>query len=536
MNMSADINIVKNFIPGQKCEKKYTGPDHFDFLRDDHSRLYDFLPIGYVVLDENGMIKSANLMAAQLLGVDKSHLIHRDLTDSIHKDDHKKIRFDKTNGSYPAFESFDMRFKNQQNYFWARVTLLIDEAGCPGSRQVKLTFHDISQLRQVEHENAKLKHKLQQTQKMEAIGELSSGIAHDFNNILHPIIGSLDMLIQDAAQDRKLQKALKNILTGANRASSLVRQILSFSHQEECEVGPVKIQSILREVIKLSRSTLPETIKIILPIDNACGPVMADPIHIYQIGMNLITNAFHAMGQNGGILDVTLNEVDITTDISGGMRLNPGRYACIGVADTGAGIDVSILNKIFDPYFTTKEKGTGLGLPVIAAIIKNYGGDICFSSDPGKGSLFQVYLPLGHSHLDTSQPKNGRQKEFYGCESILFVDDDPFIVDIQKETLERYGYSVIPCISSLDALNEFKARPGFFDIVICDMTLPAMTGLTLAFKIKQIKPDIPVIICTGFSEVINEENYHDMGIDGFLMKPVSSEETLELVRHLLNNK
>ena len=371
---------------------------------------------------------------------------------------------------------------------------------------------------------------------MEAIGVLSTGIVHDFNNILHPIIITLELLIEDAACDRKLQETLKNILTGANRAGNLVKQILSFSHQADIEVGSIKIQPIIREVLKLSRSTLPANIKIIRSIDKACGPVMADPTHIYQIAMNLITNAFHAMGHDDGILDVTLTEINVTRDTPGGLTLNSGTYVCLSVADTGKGIDSSIKNKIFEPYFSTKEKGTGLGLCVISNIVKNYDGDICFSSEPGKGSLFQIYIPRAFVPSDTGPVEKNKKKDLYGNESILFIDDDPHIVDVQQKTFERCGYNVTPFISSLDALNEFKARPGSFDIVICDMAMPVMAGLALAERIKQIRPDIPVIVCTGFSEQINKDNYQDMGIDGFLMKPFKKEESLELIRHLLDNR
>ncbi|WP_300465540.1 response regulator, partial [Desulfobacula sp.] len=272
--------------------------------------------------------------------------------------------------------------------------------------------------------------------------------------------------------------------------------------------------------------------------DNECGPVMVDPNHIYQITMNLITNAFHAMGHDGGMLDVTLKEIAVTADSPCGLSLNPGSYACLSVADTGEGIDASIINKIFEPYFTTKENGTGtgIGLSVIAGIVKNYGGDIGFSSEPGKGSLFKVYIPSNSRPLDTTPFINGQKTDLHGCESILFVDDEPFIVDVQKEAFERYGYKVTPFVRSLDALNEFKAEPDIFDIVICDMTMPTMTGLTLALEIKKIRPDVPIIISTGFSEKINKDNYHEMGIDGFLMKPVKPDVSLKLIRHLLDNR
>ncbi|MCK5541774.1 MAG: response regulator [Desulfobacterales bacterium] len=395
--------------------------------------------------------------------------------------------------------------------------------------------HDIRELTQIKQENIRLKQQLQQSQKMEAIGVLASGIAHDFNNILHPIIGSLEILIADTISEQKLQKALKNILKGANRASGLVKQILSFSHKKDSEVSSIKMQHLVKEVLKLSRASLPATIKITQAINNDCGPVMADPTNIYQIAMNLITNAASAMEHDGGILDVTLNEVIVTKETNEELNLNPGAYVCLSVADTGPGVDASIINKIFDPYFTTKRTGTGLGLSVVSDIVKKYGGEIRFTSNIGKGSLFRAYIPRSFVPFYTPSSRNDKQKDLYGFGSILFVDDDPYIVDIQKETFKRYGYSVTSFVSSLDALDKFKAAPEIFDIVICDMAMPDMTGLALAMNIKQIRPEIPVIVCTGYSEQINKDNYGDKGIDGFLMKPVKSNEALKLLHQLLGN-
>ena len=510
-------------------------PDCLDIFREDQSRFYDFLPIGYVTLDEKGIIKSGNLTAAEMLGVEKNLLTNTDFLNFVHKEDQKNLRIDKNSLSDLTPPFFDIRLKKSQDLLWVRVYVSIDENLHFYGRQIRLMLCDITGLKQAEQEKAKLERQLEQTQKMEAIGVLSSGIAHDFNNILHPIVGNLEILIEDTACDRELQAALKNVLTGTNRAGNLVKQILSFSHQADLEVGLIKIQPIIREVLKLNRSTLPANIKIIQTIDNECGPVMADSTHIYQIVMNLITNAFQAMGNDDGILEVTLKEIEVTRDVPGDLILNPGTYVCLSVADTGEGIEASIMNKIFDPHFTTKEKGTGLGLSVISNIVKNYGGDICFSSESGRGSLFQIYLPRGYVPFDTTRVNNDKQKDLYGNESILFVDDDPFIVQVQQKTFERYGYIVTPFVKTLDALNEFKARPGTFDIVICDMAMPIMTGLALAYRIKQIRPDIPVIICTGFSEQINEDNFHDMGMDGFLMKPASKEESLKTIRYLLDN-
>jgi PAS domain S-box-containing protein len=547
MNILVDTELLKDSQSGQEITKDLQR-EHTEIKSKSHVQksqshrivpivheCFDFLPIGYVVLDEKGVITTANQTAAEMLGTEKDLLINSNFIGFVYEEDQKSFRLDENSLLGQAHNSFDARLKKMQDLFWVRVNVSIDKNSHCSNRQIRLTFCDITDLKQEEQEKVELRNQLQQTQKMEAIGVLASGIAHDFNNILHPIISRLELLIEDATSDGKLRETLTNILTGANRAGNLVKQILSFSHQADIEVKPIKIQSILGEVLRLSRSTLPANIKIIRTIDSECGPVMADPTHIYQIAMNLITNAFHAMGHDDGILDVTLKEIKITGDAPNGLSLNPGIYACLSVADTGKGISRSITNRIFEPYFTTKENGTGLGLCVIANIVKNYGGDICFSSEPGRGSLFRAYIPRGYVPFDTIQVNNNKQKDLCGNESILFVDDEPFIVDVQQETLERHGYSVTPFVNSLDALNEFKARPGVFDIVICDMTMPVMTGLALAHRIKQIRPDLPVIVCTGFSKQINKESCHDMGIDGFLMKPFRKEQSLKLIRHLLDN-
>ncbi len=527
---------IKYQVPVQdsKANGILSFSDYFDFLRENQHRWYDFLPMGYVTVDEKGILKGANLAVAELLGVKKCNLLDKNFIDFIHRKDQKKYSLDTKSLFDLSNQSFDIRLKKRQKLVWARVTLGVEDIFSHSTGQIGLIILNIDDLKQAEQENERLKHQLQQTQKMEAIGELSSGIVHDFNNILHPIIGNLEILIGKTTRDHKLQKSLENVLKGANRASALVKQILSFSRQAELEVTPVKIQPIIREVIKLSRSTLPSTIKIIQAIDNECGSVMVDTTHIYQIAMNLITNAAHAMRFYDGILDVTLKEIKVMGNLSGDLSLEPGTYVCIGIADTGEGIDASIGNRVFEPYFTTKKTGTGLGLSVVSRIVKSYGGDINFTSEPGKGSLFQVYIPRSPIPFKEISAFENEQKGMSGGESILFVDDDLSIVEFQQEVFESYGYRVTPFVSSIDAFEEFKARPGDFDIVVCDMIMPGMTGLALAAEIKQIKADVPVIICTGFSERINKKNYRKMGVDGFLLKPVGKEASFKLIRHLLD--
>jgi CheY-like chemotaxis protein/two-component sensor histidine kinase len=372
---------------------------------------------------------------------------------------------------------------------------------------------------------------------MEAIGTLAGGIAHDFNNILFPIIGMSEMLIEEAPKNSPERDNLKVIHTAALRAGELVKQILSFSRQVEHKKRPVNIQHILKEVLKLTRSTIPSDIGITQFIQNDCGLVMADPTQIHQILMNLVTNAYHAVEASGGSISIALKESDPTREHPAGTSLDPGRYALITVSDTGHGIDPAAKGKIFEPYYTTKGvgKGTGLGLSVVHGIVKDHGGDIHVDSEPGKGATFTVFLPLLEKSVDAVFQETPVIFET-GTESILLVDDEAPIARLEQMTLERLGYRVTPHTSSLDALEAFRAHPDAFDLVITDMTMPNLTGDRLAREVRLLKPGIPVIICTGFSVKMDAQCAAAMGIDGFLMKPVIKSEMARLIRKVLEVK
>jgi len=384
-----------------------------------------------------------------------------------------------------------------------------------------------------DREQAELR--IRQAQKMESIGNLAGGIAHDFNNILFPIIGMSELLMEDLQLGSTEYGNAQEILKAGKRGSDLVRQILAFSRQSEHKLIPVRAQQILREVLKLMRATIPAYIEIDEDIQSDCGLLMADPTQIHQVAMNIITNAFHAVESKGGKISVQLKEVALAADELIDSSLAAGRYVRFSITDTGHGMNQDLMNKIFEPYFTTKEqgKGTGLGLAVAFGIIKEHKGDIKVYSEVGKGTTFNVYLPLMKKTVDVDTIQKAKSDP-RGNERILLVDDDESIVDLEKQMLERLGYHVTERTSSLDALKAFKANPSAFDLVVSDMTMPNMTGDQLAKELKSIRREIPVIICTGFSERINEENAHTLGIKGLLMKPVVRSEMAQMVRKVLD--
>jgi nitrogen-specific signal transduction histidine kinase/CheY-like chemotaxis protein len=380
-----------------------------------------------------------------------------------------------------------------------------------------------------------MERRLIQSQKMEAIGSLAGGIAHDFNNLLSPIIGYAELLLSDLPEGSEAHENIGRIHSAGKRAGDLVRQILTFSRSTDSEIKPLKIAPILKEVMQLVRSTIPATIEIKHVIDPRCAMVMADPTQVHQVAMNLITNAYHAMRTTGGAMDVRLENCTIEVGESVGLTLSPGDYVCLTVADTGHGMDSATLSKIFDPYFTTKERGegTGLGLAVVHGIVRKFNGDVKVTSEIGKGSAFSIYLPA--IAVDPRlHPLENKMSVAGGNEHILIVDDEESLDELEQLMLERMGYRITTRTSSVEALKAFRNAPGRYDLVITDMTMPKMTGLALSLELKQIRQDIKIILCTGFSEQIGQEAANQNHIDGFIMKPVVMPELSALVREVLN--
>lgn len=395
---------------------------------------------------------------------------------------------------------------------------------------------DITYRVEYEEKRQKMMDHIRQAQKMESIGQLAGGIAHDFNNLLFPIVVMSELLMEDLPSGSPEQKNVQQILKAGKRASELVKQILSFGRQSQYKLVPVEIQRVLKEVLKLCRSSIPADISIDCNIQSDCGLVMADPTQLHQIAMNLITNAYHAVEQSSGRITVELKETFFENQDKSVIAIEPGPYAMLTVSDTGTGIDPTILDKIFEPYFTTKpkDKGTGLGLSVVHGIVKEHGGEIQVHSKPDKGTHFNIFLPLIDKANDT---ESAETTLIYpgGNERLLLVDDEEPIVQLEKRMLERLGYTVEFRTSSVDALEAFKSHSDAFDMVITDMTMPNMTGDQFAKKLIAIRPNIPVIICTGFSERINKEKAEAMGIKGFLMKPVLLSDLAKTVREALDS-
>ncbi len=387
-----------------------------------------------------------------------------------------------------------------------------------------------------EEERKTLQAQLQQAQKMEAIGTFSGGIAHDFNNILSAILGYAEMIQEDLPAGSMLANDIDQVIKASHRAKELVKQILAFSRQAETERIPLEPSLIIKEVSKMLRSSLPATIKIQLDLDQDKDLIMADPTQIHQILMNLCTNAYHAMEETGGTLSISLKkENPIRDDLVNEPNLQSGEFVRLSIADTGSGIEPEIRERIFEPYFTTKEtgKGTGMGLSIINDIVKSYGGLVSCHSQPGEGTVFDVYLPV---ITDTILSENTQEDHIqFGDERILFVDDEKIIADMSKSMLERLGYRVTTMTNSVEALTTFQNQSEEFDLVITDQTMSDMTGCDLARRMLQIRPGMPIILCTGFNSLISEEKARSYGIKAFAMKPLARKDIAALVRQVLDH-
>lgn len=383
----------------------------------------------------------------------------------------------------------------------------------------------------------KQEEQIRTSQKMDSLGTLAAGIAHDFNNILSAIIGYTELAVDDSINNPQLNNHMIQVLTAANRAKDLVHQILAFSRQTEQVKKPVKITPIIKEVCKFLRASLPSTIEINYEIKTDNDVLMAEPTQLHQVFMNLCTNAWHAMKEKGGVLNILLEEVTldevILTNIS---PLNNNGFLKMSISDTGCGIENNVLDRIFEPYFTTKtkEEGTGLGLAVVHGIVESYNGTIKVYSESGKGTMFALMFPLINQKeiVLTDQQKINSM----GTETILFIDDEISLVNIGKAMLERLGYRVFIETNPEEALNIFKNNKDKIDLIITDKTMPQIAGFDLARSAKEIRRDIPVILYTGFKDKNDSAKADEVGIQAFILKPLNKHHLSEIIRSVLDKK
>ena len=396
---------------------------------------------------------------------------------------------------------------------------------------------EISDLKSAQKEREQLKTQLIQAQKMEAIGTLAGGIAHDFNNILGAIIGFAEMALYDTKKDSMEHYNIDQVLRAGHRAKDLVKQILAFSRKSEQDKNIISLAPIVEEASKLLRASLPTTIEIKQHIEPRLDAIFADPTQMHQVMMNLCTNSAHAMDDTGGILNVELHNVDLNLEKAVQYsELNPGPYVQLSISDTGHGMDSATMDRIFDPYFTTKkqDKGTGMGLAVVHGIVKGHGGGIRVQSKPGKGTRFDIMFPVMGKHMESETEELKALPT--GNEHILFIDDEDTLIDLGESMLKKLGYRVETRTRPDEALESFRAAPDNYDLVISDMTMPGMTGDLLAAELMKIRADIPVIICTGYSERIDEKRARDLGIKGLVMKPFTIRSLSKTVRDALDGK
>ncbi|MDQ1333488.1 MAG: hypothetical protein QG552_438 [Thermodesulfobacteriota bacterium] len=488
--------------------------------------------------DFEGNFIDANDAALELLGYTKDEIKSLNFGSLLEKDQ-IPLAFDTAEeilktGSQKEVVEYKLRRNDGEYVYVESMGAMINRDGKPFA--IQGIARDITERKRLEDERLKLETQLQQAQKMEAIGTLAGGIAHDFNNILSAVMGYAQLAQMKLDPDSEPYADLKEVLQATNRARLLIRQILAIGRDQEQERQSMQLKYTVKEALKLLRSTLPSTIEIRETYDQDVGVIDADPTQMHQVIMNLCTNAGHVMQEEGGILEVRLRNAEFGLG-NAEQNVPPGHYLELTVSDTGCGMTPEVMEKVFDPYFTTKVKGegTGIGLSVVHGIVSQNGGTITVESKPGKGSTFHVYLPLiqGEEEQPEVQEETRLPK---GNERILFIDDEAVLANMGKQMLNGLGYDVTSMTSSIEALALFKEDPKQFDLVITDTTMPHMTGDILAQELMRIRPDIPVVISTGHSKRISPEKAEEMGLKGFLMKPLAIRDLANLVRKVLDEK
>ncbi len=482
---------------------------------------------GIVVLDQNGKVYEANQRYADMLGYSMEEVLQLHVWDWDAQWTREQL-MEMVSTVDETGDRFETSHRRKDGTL-CDVEISTNGTMCGGQKLIFCVCRDITARKRLEEH-------LRNASKMEALGTLVGGIAHEFNNVLAIILGNAELSLVDIPEWSSAYYNLEEIRAASLRAKDVVRQLLSYIRKIEYTKKPLKLIPVIKDSISFLRATIPTNIDIHQNIKAADDSVLADPTQINQVMINLCMNAFHAMEETGGNLEIEIHNVVLgKNSVTIDPALAPGNYVKLTVSDTGEGIPPQIIDRIFDPFFTTKEvgKGSGMGLSVVHGIVKSCGGSLSVESEPGKGTTVSLFFPVVEGEAD-SESKPVVEESPTGSERILFIDDEKSIVNIAREILERLGYQVETKMDPAAALELFRSKPDEFDLVITDMAMPKMTGDTLVKKILTIRPDIPTILCTGFSERISEETANEVGIKAFLSKPLVMHEFAVTVRKALD--
>ncbi|MFV0437656.1 MAG: ATP-binding protein [Desulfopila sp.] len=504
----------------------------------DYQEVFNATKEGIAIHDvDSGAIIDLNLSFARMFDYSRDEIMKLNIGDlsqgsAPYTRENARRRGQLASRQGPQMFEWQYRRRNGE-IFWGEV--ILKEAIIGGRRRLIAVVRDIEDRKAAEARNLELEQRYQQAQKMEAIGTLAGGIAHDFNNILTAVLGYADLAGLEVTQGSQVEKYLQEVNRAGNRAKELVKQILTFCCRNQPEAMPLRLQPVVEEAMKLLRASIPKTIDIAVRLDDGDALVFADPTQIHQVVMNLCTNAYHAMRESGGELTVALDRVELSGQEVHGVSasLPQGKYLRLMVVDTGVGMPPEIGNKIFEPYFTTKPRGegTGMGLSMVHGIVASLGGEVTFRSVVGAGTTFEVYLPI--RGVEVADEAVMAPAEVKGAGSILFVDDESALADLGRQMLTISGYEVVTETDSERALELFRRNPDRFDLIISDLTMPRLDGLSLMQQCRVVAPHIPVILQTGYSEVIDRERALAEGANEFLFKPLSWPSLVECVERVL---